>query len=259
MNKRGSGMETFKDYAYYYNAFYQDKNYNVEAKQVDTLLKKYGYNIKNIINFGCGTGKHDIELTKLGYNCAGIDLSSRMIEIARENAKLENVEIDFEVQDVRNFETQKKYDAVISLFHVMSYQNSNQDVLDAFRTARKALDKDGLFLFDAWYGPGVLNDEPSVRVKEIEDGKNRLIRIANPVMHYRENIVDVNYEVLVINKAISTVQTINETHRMRYFFEPEIQLMLEQTDFELIDSIDCQTLTDINYNTWTSFFVSRAK
>ena len=45
-----NSMEVFQDYAYYYNAFYQDKDYTAEAKQVDELLKKYGENVKNIIN-----------------------------------------------------------------------------------------------------------------------------------------------------------------------------------------------------------------
>ena len=54
-------MEVFQDYAYYYNTFYQDKDYEKEAKQIDVLLKKYGENIQTIINYGCGTGKHDIE------------------------------------------------------------------------------------------------------------------------------------------------------------------------------------------------------
>lgn len=54
-------MEVFKDYAYYYNAFYQDKDYASESRQIDILLKRYGSNIRKIINYGCGTGKHDIE------------------------------------------------------------------------------------------------------------------------------------------------------------------------------------------------------
>lgn len=32
-------MEVFQDYAYYYNAFYRDKNYRAEAEQVNLLLK----------------------------------------------------------------------------------------------------------------------------------------------------------------------------------------------------------------------------
>lgn len=251
-------MEIFKDYAYYYNAFYQDKDYGTEAVQVKRLLKKYGNNITTIINYGCGTGKHDIELTKLGYQCTGIDLSPLMIDIARENVKSENMNIDFDVADIRSFEPKDKYDAVISLFHVMSYQNENQDILSAFQNARKALDNNGLFLFDAWYGPGVLSDKPGVRVKEIEDEKNKLVRIARPIMHDKKNVVSVNYEVLVIDKQTDKVELICETHNMRYFFEPEIRLMLNLSGFELLDSIDCQTLTDTSYDSWTCYFLAKA-
>ena len=66
-------MEVFNDYAYYYNAFYQDKDYAAESRQVDTLLKRYGNGVKKIINYGCGTGRHDIELSRIGYYCNGID------------------------------------------------------------------------------------------------------------------------------------------------------------------------------------------
>lgn len=141
-----------------------------------------------------------------------------MIEIARKNADSCGCDIKFEVADIRTYETEKKYDAVISLFHVMSYQNTNEDILNAFKSDRKLLNAQsgGYFLFDIWYGPGVLSDKPGIRIKECEDSENKMIRIAKPVMHDKENIVDVNYEVLVINKQNSKVQSVNETHKMRY-------------------------------------------
>ena len=46
-----------------------------------------------------------------------------------------------------------KVDAVVSLFHVVSYQTTNGRVLDMFRNARDHLEPGGLFLFDVWYGP----------------------------------------------------------------------------------------------------------
>jgi SAM-dependent methyltransferase len=256
--KRQGEMEVFKDYAYYYNTFYKDKDYKAEAIQVDSLLKKYGIDIHKIINFGCGTGKHDIELTKLGYQCTGIDLSPLMIGIARENVKNSNSDISFSVADIRNFKSLEKYDAVISLFHVMSYQNTNQDILSAFRSARSVLDKGGIFLFDVWYGPGVLTDKPCVRVKELEDDKNKLVRIARPVMHDKENVVDVNYEVLVIDKKSEKTQVINEVHNMRYFFRPELEYFLNEAGFELIDNLDCNSLSETSYESWTSLFVGKA-
>lgn len=251
-------MEVFQDYAYYYNAFYQDKDYKGETAQLDALLKKYGKNISVILNFGCGTGRHDLELTKLGYQCTGIDQSPLMIDIAKKNAEEENAEISLFVSDIRELEPSKKYDAVISLFHVMSYQTKNEDTLAAFRSARNALTSGGLFLFDVWYGPGVLTDRPSVRVKELEDEKNRLVRIARPVMHDKENVVDVCYEVFVIDKKTGQTRTINEVHNMRYFFRPELELLLQETGFELITNLDCRTLGQTDYNSWTSYFIARA-
>ncbi len=251
-------MEVFKDYAYYYNTFYQDKDYKAEALQVDSLLKKYGKDVRRIINYGCGTGRHDLELSKMGYECTGIDMSPLMIEIAQNNAEKESMNIDFSVADIRDYKSQRKYDAVISLFHVMSYQNSNQDILAAFRSARKALDAGGLLLFDLWYGPGVLSDRPAVRVKEIEDEKNKLVRIARPVMHERDNVVDVCYEVFVIDKVSGNTKTINEVHHMRYFFRPELEFYLQETGFELADNLDCQTLGETSYDSWTSYFVAKA-
>ena len=251
-------MEVFQDYAYYYNAFYQDKDYKSEAKQIDYLLNKYKEkDIKTIINYGCGTGKHDIELCNLGYQCSGIDMSSMMIDIAKENASMMQKQIGFEVSDIRYYEPNHKYDAVISLFHVMSYQNSNEDIMNAFQAARKALGTGGIFLFDVWYGPGVLSDKPALRVKEIEDEKYKLVRIARPIMYDKDNIVDVCYEVFVIDKNTQQVKTIHETHSMRYFFRPELQKMLQDTGFELIENIDCNTLEETSYNSWTSYFIAR--
>lgn len=251
-------MEVFKDYAYYYNAFYQDKDYKLETEQIDYLFKKYGKDIRSIVNYGCGTGRHDIELSKLGYQCAGIDMSPLMIDIAKENAKAKALNIDFSVADIRTYEPKKKYDAVVSLFHVMSYQNSNEDALSAFISARQALNKDGLFLFDVWYGPGVLSDMPTVRVREIDDDKYRLIRIARPIMHDKENVVDVCYEVLAIDKASNETKSIKETHNMRYFFRPELEYLLKEAGFILINNLDCKTLKETDFNSWTSYFIAKA-
>lgn len=255
---KGGYMDTFQDYAYYYNAFYADKNYEEEAKQIDGLIKKYMEHTRTIINYGCGTGKHDIELAKLGYVCTGIDMSQTMIEVAKQNNKQSDCLTNFEVADIRTYEPRKKYDAVISLFHVMSYQNNNEDILATFKSARKALNRGGLYLFDAWYGPGVLSDKPVVRVKEAEDDRYRLVRIARPTMHDETNVVDVCYEVLVIDKETNETRIINEVHSMRYFFRPEMEYMLKEAGFQLIDHRDCNTLEKTNYDSWTSYFICRA-
>ena len=249
-------MDIFDDYAYYYNLFYKDKNYTAEAERINHFLKLNKRNIKKILDLGCGTGRHDMELTKVGYEVHGIDISAEMIQMAKNNNSVSGGEISFEVADIRAYTNNVKYDAVISLFHVMSYQNTNEDIAKSFNTAYKHLEKGGMFIFDVWYGPGVLRDLPTVRIKNVEDANYDVMRIADPIMHPNENIVDVCYEVLVADKKTSVLRKINEIHKMRYFFYPEIKLLLENTGFELMACYDCNTLSTPDFNSWTVYFIA---
>lgn len=254
-------MEAFQDYSYYYNLFYKDKDYVGEAEKIHQLIKKYqdGSEINTILNLGSGTGRHDIELAKLGYHVHGIDLSKQMIELAKEKNQKENMNCCFNIGDVRNYRNQTKYDIIVSLFHVMSYQTQNKDIVQSFATVNAEIKHGGIFLFDAWYGPGVLSDKPSVRIKEIEDEQNSIVRIASPIIYPNHNRVDVCYKVLITNKDTNITSKIEEIHKMRYFFKPEIKEYLEKNELELIDCIDCNTLQEPTFDSWTVYFIVRKK
>lgn len=247
-------MKVFQDYAYYYNMFYKEKRYDKEAEDIELLFKRFGEReIHTILNLGCGTGKHDIELSKRGYHVDGIDLSPIMIQIAKEK----NTKSKYEVADVRNYRTTEKYDAIVSLFHVVSYQNSNEDVLDTFMTANCALKMNGLFVFDVWHGAGVLRDLPTVRVKKVENKEKCAIRYATPEMDANTNVVNVKYDVLIVDKKTEKVEHLNEEHHMRYFFTPEIKEYLRECGFELVAFLDCNSLSVPDYSSWTVYYIAK--
>ncbi len=56
--------------------------------ECDFIEKEAGYNkgIK-ILDIGCGTGRHAIELTRRGYNVTGVDLSESQLFRARQKAR----------------------------------------------------------------------------------------------------------------------------------------------------------------------------
>ena len=251
-------MEIFQDYAYYYNSFYKDKDYKKEARTVETLMNR-DRDVSSVLNLGCGTGRHDIELAKMGYAMTGIDVSEQMIRVAQANSQKEGIDIRFEVADIRDYRAGQEYDAVISLFHVMSYQTETEDLIRAFQTAAEALCEGGIFVFDLWYGPGVLSDKPAVRVKTVEDSENILYRIARPAMRVEENVVDVAYEVLIADKKTDKVRKITEMHRMRYFLVPEIRYYLEEAGLELLRCVDCGTLEKTDFGSWTAYCVAQKR
>ncbi len=48
-----------------------------------------------ILDIGCGTGRHSIELTIRGYKVTGIDLSDSQLQRAREKAAEQKLKIHF--------------------------------------------------------------------------------------------------------------------------------------------------------------------
>ncbi len=251
-------MKNFAEYAAYYNALYEDKDYHSEARYVSKLLSEQGHDVKTILNFGCGTGKHDFLLGESGYQITGADLSADMVKEASKNTPDHLKEkVHFIKGDFRSLRLNQKFDAVTALFHVMSYQNTNEEVGSAMETARIHLNEDGLFVFDFWYGPGVLSDPPVVRVKKINTPQKHITRIAQPFMHADRNIVDVNYELFVRDKAGMTT-TITEIHSMRYFFIPELDLMLKQANFQLIHAYEWLTHHSPRIQAWNAIVVAKA-
>ena len=159
--------------------------------------------------------------------------------------------------DIRTIRLEKQFDAVISLFHVMSYQPENEDLNKVFQNAKIHLKSGGIFLFDCWYGPGVLTDRPTIRIKRLQDDKLMITRIAEPVMYVNENRVDVNYQVFIKDKNSGAVEEINECHKMRYLFTPEIKEFFLKAGMNMIGCYEFMTYKQTSYNTWNVVFIGR--
>lgn len=231
--------EVFDAYARYYDLLYSDKDYRAEAEYVASLVRAHAPNARRILELGCGTGAHAECLARMGFDVHGVDLSDQMVAAANARKAAAPSEVaqrlSFAPGDVRSTRSGGPFDAVISLFHVMSYQTSNQDLEATFETAAAHLAPGGLFVFDFWYGPAVLTQRPEVRVKRLEDATIKVVRIAEPVSHSARNVVDVNFTVFVEEKSSGVVRQIRETHPMRYLFLPEIA-QLASRSFDVLDA-----------------------
>jgi SAM-dependent methyltransferase len=248
-------MNVFGDYSSYYNLLYKSKDYFKEVEYISNLIKEFSPNAMTILDLGCGTGKHDELFAKRGYSVCGIDISEKMLEEANKLAV--NEKLSFVKGDIRNIELNKTFDAVVSLFHVISYQTTNDDLRNTFETAYKHLNSEGIFIFDCWYGPGVLSDKPTVRVKKFEDKSTEVLRVAKPKMYPNENLVDVNYEIVVKDKQKGSCEVLNETHTMRYLFKPEIEVFMKNTGFKLVRCEEWLSGKEPGFNTWAVIFIGR--
>lgn len=218
----------FTSYAKFYDSLYQEKQYGEEVQFVINLCGERS--LGSILDLGCGTGGHDLLFAERGYQVTGVDLSQEMIKMANQKRQEKGLNADFFSGDLRNFRLKKKFDLVLSMFAVMSYQVTNADCLAGMQTAREHLQPGGIFIFDAWYGPAVLHQLPETRVKEFSVKDDRVLRIAIPEIDTLNNVVTVKYTILRIHDS-QIIEEIHEDHPMRYFFAPEIDIFARQSGF----------------------------
>ncbi|MEQ1733467.1 MAG: class I SAM-dependent methyltransferase [Bacteroidia bacterium] len=242
-------------YAAYYDVLYADKNYVAEAEAIHTILTKHNVPTNGaLLEMGCGSGIHAVEFLKQGYTLHGIDASAAMVSIAKERTKaFDNA--TFEATSIEDYTPTRTFDAVISLFHVVSYLTTNEQLHQLFNNVSKALKTNGVFVFDCWYGAGVLTDPPAVRTKHMHNTNYDVQRTATPELLPNENKVIVNFDVTVTNKNTNETHHITEAHHMRYLFTPEVQLLAQHYGLTLSEQSTFMSTEQPSTSTWYTMYV----
>ena len=237
--------DNFASYSRYYDLLYKEKDYVGEVDFLLGLLRENNVPAGNLLEFGSGTGTHGRIFTQHGYTVHGIELSQDMVDKAE-------ITPGFTCQqgDIGQTYMGRTYDAVLSLFHVVSYQTENAQLHAVFDNAASHLNKGGVFIFDFWYSPAVYGQRPSARVKRLSDEEIEVTRIAEPRVWPDKNVVEVNYTIFAQSLKTSELDVFREQHNMRHFSLPEIDLLARASGFELISAGELITNEAPSESTW---------
>jgi len=238
--------------ACFYDLLYQEKDSEAEVDYVDRLLQTYSVPGTSLLEFGSGTGRHGGLLAQRGYWVHGIERSDSMVAIA-ECAE------GFSCQqgDITNIRLDCHFDAVISLFHVVSYQTTNQAIQSLFASAAHHLNPGGLFLFDVWYSPAVAAQRPEVRVKRLATPALSITRICEPTIYPNLNCVDVSYTFFAHDITSCELTNFKEVHQMRHFSLPELDLLAAAEGFERLTAEEWLSGSPPSESTWGVCIVLR--
>jgi SAM-dependent methyltransferase len=257
-------MPVFADYARYYNLLYRDKDYGGETAFVLDMMRQQGCVPRTLLDLGCGTARHAIEMTRRGVQVTGVDISETMLAMGQESVRSLDP-ADFPVllpelyqADARSVRLNKTFDAVVSLFHVMSYQNTEEDALAVMETARNHLNPGGLLLFDFWHGPGVQRDLPERRERVLENEETHIHRLALPEHRSNDHLVIVNYFV-TLSKPDGSSSCLRESHSMRYWFLPELRLLANEAGFAVVQEGGWMSASLPGFLDWNAWSLCRRK
>jgi 2-polyprenyl-3-methyl-5-hydroxy-6-metoxy-1,4-benzoquinol methylase len=182
-----------------------------------------------ILDIGCGTGRHSIELTKRGYLITGIDLSYSQLQRASEKAAEQKLQIDFQKQDARLLPFRNEFDLAIMLcegsFPLMETDEMNFQIL---QSAAKALKPGGKFIFTTLNGLFPLfHSVKEFLESKTEDGNAVNTENSFDLMTFRE------FNSIVVEDDNGTPKELHCNER--YYVPSEITWLLKSLNFEPIE------------------------
>lgn len=136
-----------------YGRKYDNENFTQGTTgECDFIEKEINFNkSRKIIDVGCGTGRHSIELTRRGYNVTGVDLSESQLKRAKE--KSIDLKVRFLKHDARNLPFSNEFDMAIMLcegsFPLMETDEMNFEIL---KNITKSLKNPGKLIFTTLNG-----------------------------------------------------------------------------------------------------------
>lgn len=198
--------------------------------ECDFIEQEIGRNKSlKIIDVGCGTGRHSIELTKRGYNMTGVDLSESQLKRARQKAQDAGLEINFQKQDARNLPFNGEFDMAIMLceggFSLMETDEMNFEIL---KNISKTLKSKGKLIFTTLNGLFPLFHSVSEFYKSAEkEGQSQCKECSFDLMTFRDH----NTAVFEDDSGNKKELKCNE----RYYVPSEITWLLKSLGFKKID------------------------
>lgn len=136
--KKGYPVQYILKETYFYgNKYYVDKNVLIPRPETEILVEKTVELIKknlgekiNIIDIGTGSGAIAITLKKLlpDATVTATDISKKILKIAKYNAEINEVDINFKKSDILK-NINDKYDVIISNPPYISYDEKIEDIV----------------------------------------------------------------------------------------------------------------------------------
>ncbi len=246
-------------HAEYYDTIYAEKPYAQEAAFVHTCLQKYRLGkITRLLELACGTGRHALELEKLGYQIIAIDYSSDLLAIATSHARELKSHTDFRLQDMRELSVAgAPFDAAYCLFDSIGYVQSNEGVEKVLTNVCRHLRPDGLFVFEFWHAAAMLRSYEPRRERNWKTADSELKRVATTRLDITKQLAEVSYEFESISSS-GRAEFFQETQVNRYFLIQEMSLFLKVAGFEPLDWLAAYNAEQpITEDTWHILAIAR--
>jgi 2-polyprenyl-3-methyl-5-hydroxy-6-metoxy-1,4-benzoquinol methylase len=196
-----------------------------------------------VLDVACGHGRHSLELARRGFRVTGIDLSPRSLELAREAAERESLDIALVLRDARELDFDAEFDAAINLFtSVIGYFDDDAETRLVLERVARALRPGGSFLVDTINLLGLASRFRPTDWEELRSGTILLQRHDYDFRRARNNAV---WTFVRPDGSRGELR-----HSLRVYAPHELMEMLESAGLEVVGSWGSFEGAELSFETW---------
>ncbi|MCK4758188.1 MAG: class I SAM-dependent methyltransferase [Thermoplasmata archaeon] len=131
------------------NTMFSEDKRESTPKEVADIITMLGIEPdSHILDLCCGVGRHSLELARNGYKVTGVDRTKEYLDIARQKAANENLDVEFIEGDMRTFSKSETFDATVNLNTSFSFFENPEEDKQVVMNVYESLKPEGIFLID---------------------------------------------------------------------------------------------------------------
>lgn len=241
--------------ALFYDGLNPDVDYVKWADFIKRIFDKYCKNEpKLVLDLACGTGSMSLELSKLGYEMIGVDLSAEMLMEAQQKAYEEGQRILFLNQNMCELDLYGTVDCAVCCLDSLNYLTEEKDIEKTLALVNNFMNDGGIFVFDV--------NTPH-KFKNVY-GNNAYILEDDNVLCAWQNTFDETSGICDFDLSFFAMQNdgsyqrFDETQREKMYTDETLRELLKKTSFEVLAVCSDYDFTEYKETDERWYYICRA-
>ena len=219
----------------------EDINYDEMVDCILRLCNENNIEFNDYLDIACGTGNVTVRIAKYFKNIYGVDLSEDMLREAFDKFKSERIKGKIICQDMTELSLNRKFDLITSVLDSTNYITDIDGLKNYFKGVYEHLKDDGLFIFDV---------NSYYKLSEIL-GNNIYTYSEEDVFYTWENVFEDDLLSMFLTffvKKGELYERFEEEHLERAYKESQLESILEELDFKIINKFDGYSNDNVQAN-----------
>lgn len=125
-------------------------NTDEECDFIEECVRRWQPSARQVLDIGCGAGRHVLELAARDYDATGIDPEPAMIDYAREQAAYRGLTARFETGALENVSVDGPFDIALCLMDTFRFLLTDDAIIKHLRAVGERLTPGGIYILDFW-------------------------------------------------------------------------------------------------------------